>query len=294
MMVVYGDGARKLWYQVVSDRVQNTPEQIASDVDPGVRPALVPSGPGAGLRLYYAKKGKLYSSDYLNRYAYQTGEKPELDRYGEHIRAGAGISVVKGYETAVSGPSWYAMTAVPPGQGREIDPVTGDTDVYNIEFWRYNAKADRWSQVNEGVDFETSNTAVSLAYVPFSKSDITQGQFYFGYRNWSGEMRIRKTEGNDSRPGASVRRLQWQRSIMLYNSFSQSDDGPALLYDLEFDDNLRATWGFINGRTNTRDIWFHPVADGIANITLTDQDDFHFMRETLDCSLGIRSGCIKL
>ncbi len=98
-----------------------------------------------------------------------------------------------------------------------------------------------------------------------------------------------KTEGND--PGAvSSRRFQWRDNpIALFNHWATADGSGDLLYETGADVNLRATWKMVSPRK----IWFHPVADGMANLQLKDQNDYFYITEMLDCSLGA-GGCVPL
>jgi hypothetical protein len=133
--------------------------------------------------------------------------------------------------------------------------------------------------------FNYTNYRPGLAFVPFDKSvDATVGRFYWAY-NFpdDGIGRMAFTEGNDSSGGATSRRL----GLMAYRHFplfEHTQGGMSLLYDPLRDDNLRLTYSHRAG-SSYRTV-FLPIADGIINGKLTDQNDYPVLTNNLRMSLG--------
>jgi hypothetical protein len=283
LMVVYSGASGNLYYQLgTSADVWTAPTYIDTTTwATNAEPELVPSGAGGNLRIYYEKFGVLYRREYdavSNTWGAAVWEKTTTNA---SIAMSFGISITSGYEDGLLGPAgpyWYAALANPYNANR-------------IELWRYNSTTDNWSQ--HAYVWSTTQVATtaapSLAYVPFSSANSTLGQFYLLYKDTGdGMMRMMKTEGN-STASIFTRRLQWrQQSIPAYNEWSYTDGSGDLLYEMGVDTNLRSTW-----KLTGRQIWFHPVMDGIPSLLLKDQNDYYFMTEMLDCSLGA-GGCIPL
>jgi hypothetical protein len=149
-----------------------------------------------------------------------------------------------------------------------------------------------------------------LAYVPFVRSAPSQGRFYLAY-NAPGvdphpvTTMITQSEGNDRSAGATWRRLVWpaEAEIYMYRLFDTIGN-VSLSYDSSYDNNLRAavtnggvcgtvmqTNGGVCAGTGIKRLYFFPIADGIFNSDLKDQDDYAVLRANLRCSLDRTLQC---
>ena len=97
-------------------------------------------------------------------------------------------------------------------------------------------------------------------------------------------IRMLKTEGNGPSYDPS-RRFQFGLPVNWSNEWAETNGSTDLLYEPGVDTNLRAAW-VIGRRTD-----FRPFADGSPNVVLRDQNDYSYMKSTLDCTLGITGGC---
>jgi hypothetical protein len=282
MMLAYPDASGTVWYQLGnSSGTWSAPKRVTSTPS-DFKVSLVASGAGGNLRLYYknANTGRINSMDYNSTKDSWSNAAVELDDSGNTIPVNLGLSVVWGI-SVVAGPSggtWYMA----------------DANSNNaVEIWRYNLSTYRWSKLSNiwVTPQPTTAAAPSLAYVPFSSTDsLTKGQFYLAYHEVGGYncVRIMKTEGNDPSTSATSRRLQFREaSAYFYNYWGTTEGSPSIFYEMGFDTNLRGAVYMVD-RTS-----FFPVSDAIPNITLKDQDDYYYMRNTLSCSLG-RGNCIGL
>jgi hypothetical protein len=286
MMVVYPDTSGAVWYQL-GDSAGNwsTPKTTVTTAS-SFKVALAPAGAAAGgkLRLYYKNMstGALNSTDYDPTTDKWSSAAVEYDDSNNTIRVNFGLSVVRGVEPSNSGAYYMAM-------------VNASN---TIDLWRYNSSTSRWTKLpNIWVTTQPATVgAPSLAYVPFSSSTSRNGQFYLSYPEKGGykSSRIMKTEGNDTSTGATSRRLQFREAPMyFFNYWGTANGSPAIFYEMGFDTNLRGAFPTINTTTGSCQISFFPVADGIPDITLKDQDDYYYMKNTLSCSMG-QGGCIPL
>jgi len=284
MMLVYTDPSGVLWYQLGgSTGTWSTPKLVSSTAS-DFKVALAPSGASGKLRLYYknTNTNRLNSVDYDPTRDTWPSLAAELDDAGNTIPVNLGVSVIQGKEPGKAA-AWYMALANASNA---------------IELWRYNSSTSRWSKLpNPWVTTQPTTCAgPSLAYVPFSSADTTKGQFYLSYHEVGGynSSRIMKTEGNDTSASATSRRLQFREpSIYFYNYWGTAQGSPAIFYEMGADTNLRGAFPTINTGNNHYQISFFPIADGIPNITLKDNNDYYYMTNTLSCSLG-RGNCISL
>jgi hypothetical protein len=282
-MLVYTDAAGTMWYQIgTSADVWSAPKTIDTTAA-GYEPALAASAPGGGLRVYYQKFSVLYRRDYNPVSDTWSSAQWEKTPTNNSIATSFGVSVIPAFESSVVGSSFYMALA-------------DWTNSNAVQLWRYNATADNWTQLTGvwGVTQPATDAAPSLSYVPFNLAAQGQGQFYVSFNtvDATGEniIRFAKTAGNDSSGGATTRQLKWLTTpIPLYNYWGVAVGSPELYFKLGVDQNLRAAYHYaISGK-----ITFYPVADGNANVTLKDQNDFYFLSESTDCSVGA-GGCIPL
>jgi hypothetical protein len=94
--------------------------------------------------------------------------------------------------------------------------------------------------------------------------------------------------GNDMQLGTTSRRLlvDGRNTIitMLWDVWHTGDGSVSLLYDPNYDTNLRAAWTYQRSSTQ-RWAFFTKVADMILDGALKDQDDFPVIRDNLHCSI---------
>ncbi|MCG5056165.1 MAG: hypothetical protein KA712_24710 [Myxococcales bacterium] len=281
LMLIYTDSGGTMWYQIgTSNDVWSAPKSIDTTAV-GYEPAFAMTA--AKYRVYFRKFSVLYRRDYDPVTDTWGAAQWEKTTTNASIATSFGVSITQGMESSVPGSSYYMALA---------DWTNGN----QVQLWRHNASADNWTQIVGawGVTPPATDAAPALAYVPLNLANQPVGQFYIAYNtvDATGEniIRFAKTEGNDSSAGATTRRLKWLTTpIPIYNYWGTAVGSPELYFKLGVDGNLRAAYHY----AISAKITFYPVADGSANVTLKDQNDFYYLSETLDCSLGA-GGCITL
>jgi hypothetical protein len=127
-----------------------------------------------------------------------------------------------------------------------------------------------------------TNARPALAFVPYANDAPEDGRFYLSWRPYpTGAAMISLSEGNDVDAAATSRRLIFRRGTYLRNVWALLEGSVALEYDPRFDTNLRAAWVYAQNRVAQ----VNPFADGILDVKMRDQDDYHFILANLACSL---------
>jgi hypothetical protein len=275
----------QLFYQIGDANNTWTNPVLIGSADYFTRPALVPNQLWSGsVILYYRDSG---SSNLVRRQfdvpsGSSTGSWSAVTT--ELTTANAPIPVLHGVGAVIgaSAGSTWTYAAIP-------DPANGAIRLYRYD-WLPN---NRWTELTDAFPSGQVFTdgAPALAYVPFNSSSPLEGQFYLAFdpsaATDSGNLRrIMKTEGNGPSSNAN-RRFQFRTPHTVFgNEWSWSGGSPALFFENGVDENLRAAWTWQDAGNGGRDLNFAPVADGIPNVPLKDQDDYRVVRGTLSCSLG--------
>jgi hypothetical protein len=188
---------------------------------------------------------------------------------GTAIDACHAPALARGFERGRAGEAVYA--AIPTGRFCELEIGRRNPD---------GTWARLTSQVWPGaVPF--SGGRPGLAYVPFRPEVPEEGRFYVAWKPLpTGAGLIGFTQGNDPAPEATALRMQFQGGTYLRNLWAVTTDGIPLLYDVRFDDNLRAAYVHAN-----RNLQFLPFADGVIDADMYDQDDYEYILANLACSL---------
>jgi hypothetical protein len=132
-----------------------------------------------------------------------------------------------------------------------------------------------------------SGTKLSLAYVPYNKSArTTEGRYMLTF-TWSAgtAAQIMETEGNDLSATATSQRYQWLGPTYFVNAWANTRTVVPLLYDLAYDSNLRSACSVIgpDGKSKAN---FYPFSEGVSDLSLKDNDDLSYVRQTMACSIG--------
>lgn len=281
LLVVYPDTGNKLRYQLLG--------VSAGNVETWTAPAFVGSGAEvldadpalvtySGLVYAYASTGGV-----LKRWTFTpatstwTGPVTQQWSDGTNVVVQQGIGVTAGYQKDVAGEQMFAVMQV-------ASPAPA-----HLVLARYNTGTSRWVAFPSSIwhggainEFHTLSRP-SLAYEPFNAAVPTDGRFFVTFQRDPNEgILIAMTEGNDGGGAATARRLIWPTNpIFLFNVWQLTNGGGvSLLFDRTYDKNLRATWTpWTSGEQ------FAPLADGIFNVNLKDNDDYARIKANLACSL---------
>jgi hypothetical protein len=202
---------------------------------------------------------------------------------GTPIVPAYGIGLTRGYLQQQSGPVQVIAAAIPMAS-----PLGA------VEMAWKAGTALNWTRLDDGrwhYGKAYTHAPPAIAYVPFDRDvSVSEGRFYLA---WNGSLangerqpaRMTQTEGN-SLVSTTSRRMRWtQESVFFWNQWHHSKGNMTLLYDLLYDRNLRAAntydWDGSSPQIN-----FFPVADGIFNGDLRDQDDYNVIRSNLRCALN--------
>lgn len=148
--------------------------------------------------------------------------------------------------------------------------------------------------------FQYMGWQAGIAYEPFDLNDPSEGRYYVAYVPGPASTRraiaIQFSEGNDlDATESDGRRMYFALAPAYYqNVWAYARGNVALHFDLAHDRNLRGAWTFdfewrdANGNIVQafREPNFTPIADGIINGVLKDQDDYGVIKSNLACSLG--------
>ena len=200
-----------------------------------------------------------------------------------------GIGVTRGFQNDITGARTYA--AIPDGAngGR-------------VEFARRDDVTGRWTKISAWTGPGTLGVQPSvqarpgLAFQPTLSA--TAGRFYMalnlpascaftpdpsGSFGGTCETKLIMTEGNRVLANPQNRRLVW---IAPSHTFSRANEGAlggvALMNDATRDVNLRGLKTYPDGQTA-----FFPLSDGAVNVTMSDLDDYVYLKGALRASLGI-------
>jgi hypothetical protein len=120
---------------------------------------------------------------------------------------------------------------------------------------------------------------------------LSEGRFYLASNtspSAQGQQRpaqLVQTEGNDW-DSTSTQRFVWaSRSIHWWNQWFNAKGNMTLHYNPTFDNNLRGVT--TENHPNGSRLHFSPIADGIFNNVIRDQDDYAVIGANLRCSLGL-------
>lgn len=154
-----------------------------------------------------------------------------------------------------------------------------------IVIGRFEARANLWVKLGDTIwqDNHSAFGPPGFAYVPFNASDRTQGRFYVGFNPGpQSPLALAMTEGNDMSAGAATRRMLFLPNTMMINEWSMiaNGDGVSLLFDPDYDTNLRAAVPGSDGN-----VYLMPLVDGLVNVQYKDYDDYGIMLGNLAPSL---------
>jgi hypothetical protein len=277
LLVVYPNASNSLKSQLLT-LVNGTTESWSSQLTIGTGttdPALV--NDGGVIRMFTGNGGVLFEYDYTpSTNTWSAAIAQAWDDDGSSIAVTQGIAVTRGFDTQVSGEQLFALM---PGSGGSMvfarrNPATG-------RWVRYGASI--WTNGQQPTSFRPG-----LAYVATDPLVPAVGRFYLAYTLINGaglgETGISTTDGNDSTPGATIRKLRWQKRTYLTNIWLYAHSGVSLSYQPGLDTSLKAVLD-ANLPTNPDDPMFFPYADGIVNTTLTDFNDYATILQFLGCAL---------
>lgn len=201
-----------------------------------------------------------------------SGPRDEVWEDGTLVELCHGVALARGFERGDDGMGEQVYAAVPAGRYCELTLARRSPE-------------GPWQRLGDQVwsssEPPLTGARPGLAYVPFDPAVPEEGRLYIAWRPFpSGAALISHTEGNDARAGATDRRLRFWYGTYLRNYWAVLTGGIGLGFDIRFDDNLRATWTYINGG-----VQLQPFADGIIAVDMHDQDDYAYMLENLACSL---------
>jgi hypothetical protein len=275
IMLVYLKDAQ-LFYQIKTTNDQWTNPKLVGPADYFTRPAMVANYQTGALRVYYRDAGSadLMSRDYNSATDAWSAGKYELTASGAHIGVLHGISITPGSDQSANS-GWYG--AIP-------DTVNG-----TIGLWKLDFLTDRWTELTSvwGTGRVSTVDSPAIQYVPFAGSS-NQGQFYLLYNPDGGLIQIMKTEGNGPVSTSIDRRFQFRETPVVFgNEWSCVAGSPALAYEGGWDTNLRAAWTWHDcGNSSSRSLTFNPIADGMPNVVLKDQNDYTVISAMVRCSIA--------
>jgi hypothetical protein len=287
LVLIYKDSMNKLWYQLfngvwgpveyLSGSFGVTGDLAAIEGWDGTVYVYLVVGSGTSARL------KVFMLD-QNLTWWSSTAQQWTD--GSFITPAYGISLTRGYIKYPGGGTMEAIIAAIP----QAHPEGQIELAWKSHFQSYWTRMDdaQWGPSGKPV----TKAAPGLAYVPFDRgSSLKDGRFHLAW-NPPGlsPALMTQTEGN-TLGSVSSRRLLWnQAPVYFWNMWQHSKGNLTLLYDLAYDRNLRAVNTFDWDGTRP-ELNFFPMADGIFNAELKDQDDYHVIRSNLRCALG-KGSCL--
>lgn len=243
------------------------------------KPALVASGPSGIPRVYYRQAGggtNLVSRDFNISTRTWSAERNEVQDDGVTVvQVLLGAAITLGVDSVAL--AWFAAIPSPADSG--------------VGIWRLNGSTDRWTELTNvwSTPRVSTNDAPAFAYVPFSPSNLWEGQFHLMYRRADADIRTHhmRTEGNSATTAPNRRMVFADRPTPFFNQWGDMVGSPATIYH---NGNLRASVRCFAGRRadgshDPDNLVFSPVADGIVNAQVKDQNDYTVMGSTLPCSL---------
>jgi len=230
----------------------------------------------------------------LKQWTYQSGAwtGPVDQQWTDNtfISPKSGIGATMGYQDTNATPNPYA--AIPTTPSGSVEFARQETSGTNAGKW---AKLAAWSLEPQpfasgrpGLAYQRRQgqaNNIGRFYMAFNQSSCA-GDFGTGATPDKCNAALLMTEGNLA--AGSTRRLRWMKPR--HFQIPGNLGGISLLNDLSRDLNLRATSSRAVAGKTTKETWFLPVADGIYNTTLTDQDDYPYLTGALRASLGLDGG----
>ena len=188
---------------------------------------------------------------------------------GSPIAASLGIGVAS---------AWIGTTQ--GAQSRIAAAIPNASPAGQIELAFKNSVTGRWER--SGADVWSNGRAYTngqpgIAYVPFDQDvDVASGCLYISWSPSNGSAGLlAHTEGNSPVTSQSRRLLFADPPVLLYNVWTTlGGNNVALMYDMQHDTNMRAAFTFVHPDTGS-ELWFMPMADGVYNGDLKDQDDYN-------------------
>lgn len=190
-----------------------------------------------------------------------------------------GVALTSGYQDGIAGQQVFmAMAQAPTG---------------TVELARYDGATSKWVKLANSIWWTTpwntpenpvATARPGLAYLPLDPSgNITNGRFYLAWNAGPSLFFITHTRGNVLSNPLTIttqRGFRFLPPVYFFNQWQEASGGTGLLWEEGHDNSLRATWHAVSNS-----VMFAPLADGIFNIELKDQDDYPFISARLSCSL---------
>lgn len=281
LILVYTDSSSRLRYQVLS--TVNGQESWSAPAYVGLGPSVDPSPAVIFWRgdvYVYAMYGATLEEWIMSPSGTWSGPVDQQWSDGSLVYASYGLGLTKGFLAGNSLDRLFA--AVPLG-----------SPLGQIEMaWKYNP-GDRWNRMDASgwsVGQPVTISQPGLAYEPFDPNDEGQGRFYLAWSPPTSALGcsvlLTETEGNSVLPWATSQRLRFGYQIFLtgYQEKDCSSANVSLLFDMDFDSNLRGAFSYYNDAVAQAK--FMPIADGIINGTLKDQNDLSVIANNYRCPLG--------
>ncbi len=130
----------------------------------------------------------------------------------------------------------------------------------------------------------------AISYVPFSPTVPDEGRLQVTYKifEWGGTAAV-LTEGNDTSPSATSRRLRFVRrddnqvvlGTQVLNASSWAPQHPSVVSSSQAHSAVVM---------NSTEAWFLPFVDGVFNAPFTDHEDFPTIGRNVQCSIRCRDG----
>lgn len=247
-------------------------------------PALIEQG--GVISLYARSGGVLKRWDFNPTTQAWSAPVNQLWSNGTAVVPGTGIGLTRGYQRDLAAQQTYAL--IPDASGL-------------LSFARYDTTSARWLTLPAFDQPLYTVDRPSLVYVPVLPSTPTRGRFHLSMTRANGDPWQHRaamssmTDGNDVSSSATTAKLKFAYPAFLGNEWSQANGGAQLVYNLGFDDHVRALmtyspYDWATGVQVPSQTQFLPLADGIYNQVQRDENDFTRMRSFLDCSL--HGGCV--
>jgi hypothetical protein len=202
---------------------------------------------------------------------------------GSPITPSLGVGVAQGYVKFAGSPVLVLVTAIP-----ETTPAGLIDIAYRSTPGQWVPMgSDRWPV--SGVRAYTQGQP-GLAYEPFNRGvSTTEGRYYLAWNPDNGDaVYMTETVGNDW-DSPDVRRMRVSQANPVYYSNMWATARPGtnltLLYDLSYDNNMRLSYTYRDSKTGKLLVPFAPVADGIFNGNLKDQNDYPVIGGNLACAI---------
>jgi hypothetical protein len=274
LVVVYADAVGLPWSQTLSmssgAEAWSAPAMVDATPLTG-DPALVEMPGGQALLLMAPIAGGMAAWQLDLTSGTWSGPTAQMWDDGSAMQPCWGAALARGW--LAGQPDEQLVTVVPEGASCELIVATRD------------AATGLWTRLGDGIWTglpPVTGARPSLQYVPYDNATPEDGRFYLAWRpNPTGAALIAMTEGNDARAGAVDRRFVFIRGTFMRNVWALLGGAPDLEYDARFDENLRAVQVY----EKSGGLWFMPFADGVTDVEMRDQDDYHFIKQFLACSL---------